>query len=440
MNRREFLRSTGLLLAGSGLASMVDACGTSAADHLTHATAPFSKAAADLQMEWWGNSDRASRTYQVINLFQTLNQQYQINGQYHTWGDYWPDLQKRIDGGSAPDILQMDMRYLDQYRQKGYLLDLTNYSPKPIDLKAVDHGLITQASVKGFYTLPIGGNLQALLYNVPLLAEAGITWPVGEYTWSDFAQFLVNLSQKLPKGAWPIEDFSVDITPFEVWIRQYGHELYTPDGGVAFTKQEAAAWFQYWADLRSEGAIVPYDVSHRDYSKLLTNEPIVSRKSAMVMAYSNFPAQYAAVMEDQLQLAGMPRGPKGTTPGTYVKVAMALSVFASSGDPSQSAQFLNYFVNDPAAGRALGLERGAPVNSAVAAAIRSSLTAMDRMTIDFFNSARKNTSAKTVLDPPGAGQFQTNLYNVGTAVLQGQVSISAGADSLVASAHQAVGK
>src|SRR5579859_1338874 len=152
MNRREFLQSTSLLLAGSGLASWIEACGTSEANHALHPTAPFTKAAANLQMEWWGNSDRASRTYQVINLFQTLNQQYQINGQYHTWGDYWPDLQKRIDTGAAPDVVQMDMRYLDQYSQRGYLLDLTDYSPKPIDLKEVDRGLITQASVKGFYT------------------------------------------------------------------------------------------------------------------------------------------------------------------------------------------------------------------------------------------------------------------------------------------------
>lgn len=423
----------GGVVLGPGLVAALEACRPTSSSSGSQ-FAPVITSPADLQMEWWGDSNRANRTNQVFQLFEQKRQQYQISGQSRTWGDYWTDLGQRLSQGDLPDVIQMDMRYIDQYTNAGALLDLSRYAPQPLDLSDVDRGLMKQATIRGFHSIPIAGNIQAIVYNRTLLDQAGVGFPKPGYTWTDFANFLDELARALPNGTWPIEDHAGQITQFEIFVRQHGHEMYTSSGGIGFSRDEARAWYQYWYDLRQAGVLTPWSVAHQSNNSSITQTTgMAMRKSAMVMAYSNLLESYGAVMADAVALGSDPRGPRGV-PGHYVKVSQLLSIWSKTKYRSQAAQFLDFWIHDLGAAQALGFDRGTPVSAKVSSRLLPTLTPSQQAELTFFQREQASASSKTVLDPSGAGNLQADMYPIADALTQGQITVDQAADRLMAAA------
>src|SRR6185436_4820565 len=77
-----------------------------------------------LRMFWWGAKERADRTDKVNALYQQKNPGTTIAGETLGWTDYWPRLATQAAGRNAPDVIQMDYRYIFEYARRGALLPL----------------------------------------------------------------------------------------------------------------------------------------------------------------------------------------------------------------------------------------------------------------------------------------------------------------------------
>ena len=85
-------------------------------------------------MFWWGSKERAERTDKVNQLYSQKNPGVTIDGETLGWTDYWPRLATQTAGRNAPDVIQMDYRYIFEYARRGALLPLDNYvrqGPQP---------------------------------------------------------------------------------------------------------------------------------------------------------------------------------------------------------------------------------------------------------------------------------------------------------------------
>src|SRR5205807_5627407 len=83
-----------------------------------------------LRMYWWGGKERADRTFKVNELYSAANPGVKIDGETLGWGDYWARLATQAAGRNAPDIIQMDYRYIFEYARRGALLPFDAYMPK----------------------------------------------------------------------------------------------------------------------------------------------------------------------------------------------------------------------------------------------------------------------------------------------------------------------
>jgi multiple sugar transport system substrate-binding protein len=72
-----------------------------------------------LRLLWWGSQPRAERTNKVSQLYQAKNAGTSITGEFLGWGDYWPRLATQVAGRNAPDVIQMDYRYIVEYARRG---------------------------------------------------------------------------------------------------------------------------------------------------------------------------------------------------------------------------------------------------------------------------------------------------------------------------------
>jgi multiple sugar transport system substrate-binding protein len=394
-----------------------------------------------LQLSFWGDASRNKLTRKAITSFQQIHPNITIHSWFTDFNSYFNKLNTQIAGGSAPDLIQMDMAYVAQYVNEHILLDLTSLvSNKTIDLSDFEKDQITETEDNGkLYGISLGGNYECMIYDTQLVQQAGLGDPPAIWTWDDFATYAGRISKALAsQKIYGTGDYSGAIDVFEIWVRQQGRELYTSDGKVAFTPQDAISWFTYWNELRSSGACAPAELQASVTSSGPAASLLVQGKAAFAIAHSNQFDGYQVVSKDKFALQLVPTGPQ---PGIYNKPSMLMSIAAKSKYADDAASFINFIINDSRGVKALGLDRGIPASARARSTLEAALTANDREVLAYANQVSNSGEVhpKTILDPPGAGKFQTALQNVSQAVSFGKQSATEGGNALYQQALKILG-
>lgn len=426
-------------LSGIGSLALLDlaACGGSTnTSTTTGISTTLTK--ADLQMSFWGNASRNKLTANAIKAFNTEHSQVSINSWFVDFTVYYQKLNTQIAGGTAPDLIQMDMSYLAQYDKEHLLLNLTPYiNNKTIVLSNFDKGLLTSSEDHNVpYGIPLGGNYECLVYDNNLIQQSGVGAPAASMTWAEFGTYVGEVSKALAsQKIVGIVDASGYLDLFEIFIRQFGHELWTADGKVAFTVDEVTSWFTYWNGLRSSGACASAELQASVTGSGAATSLLTKGKSAFDITHSNQFVGFQALTKHTLNFQQVPTASK---PGVYLKPSMLLSISANSKYAEDCATFINFLINDPNGARAIGLDRGVPGSSTARTALESVLSDTDKKVLAYVNlvGSGNQTSPKLVLDPSGAGKVQTNFGTVAQQVSFGKLSASAGAQAFVQQSQQ----
>ena len=160
----------------------------------------------ELRMTWWGGQARHDRTLQVIELYESRNPHVKILPEYSGFDGYFDKLSTQFAAGNAPDIIQYGGN-LNDYVARGVVLPLDDYVGSVIDLSKHSQSMIDAATFDGkFYGVTLGTNAFGVLINKTLFEEAGVPLPSRDWTWEDFAEISLQLSQKL-NGIYGTSDF-----------------------------------------------------------------------------------------------------------------------------------------------------------------------------------------------------------------------------------------
>ena len=118
--------------------------------------------------------------------------------------------------------------------------------------------------------------------------------------------------------------------------------------------------------------------------------------------------------------------------GTYYRASMFLSMTAQAQNKDLAAKFINFFVNDPSAGRILLVERGAPVASHIRSDIYQVVTPADRHVLDYLTKIGPFTGPADPPYPSGAGEIENPLMrNVMLEIMMKRVTPEAGLAQIV---------
>jgi pectin-derived oligosaccharide transport system substrate-binding protein len=376
------------------------------------------------QVAWWGGSDRAKRTQQVIKLFEKKHGM-KLSESFSDFDSYFQKLNTEAAGGGLPDVLQLGGGYVPQYMHKGQLLDLTTFAEKRIDVKDFDAGQLAQGRVNGkLYAVSIGGNMPAVIYNRTMIEKAGMQPPPDDISWDAFADYLGRLAKKLPAGSYPV-DHQGGAT-FTVWIRQRLAEPYTDDGKIAWTESDVREYFQYWDDLRKAGSNIPGEMVAAEIQNGAADaSPIVQGKAVFSFQWSNFLGQYQILTKDKLAMMRTPTG--GKQAGDFVQASQFFSISAKSKAAEAAADFIQFFIHDQAALKILGVERGVPASAKARDLVEPTLQPYDALQVRFLTDNNAKTRPKTQLDP-------ANSAAVGDAMTRAEQSISLAHTSVASAA------
>lgn len=385
-----------------------------------------------LRLFWWGSQPRADRTNKVSDLYKTKNPGTSITGEFLGWGDYWPRLATQVAGQNAPDVIQMDYRYIVQYARRGALAPLESYMPSKLDLGDFDKAQVEGGTVDGhLYGVSLGANSAATMLNTTAFQEAGIELPTQATTWEEFGKMAAEFTKASKrKGMYGTADGSGAEPLFENYLRQRGKALYTADGKIGFGVEEASEWFDMWGKFRESGACVPADIQALDKNDIETNTVSLG-KSAAGYAHSNQFVAYQQMNKDKLALTNYMRVTKDSKGGHYRKPSMFFSVSSQSKAVDQAVDYVNFFVKNPDAALLLGVERGIPESKAMREVVAAKLDAVGKIPLEYVAGLGDLAGKLPPPPPAGAGEGELTLRNISEQVAFAQLTPADGGKQLV---------
>jgi len=376
----------------------------------------------ELRMTWWGGQERHDRTLQVIELYESKNPHVKILPEYSGFDGYFDKLSTQFAAGNAPDIIQYGGN-LNDYVARGVVLPLDEYVGSAIDLSKHSQSMIDAATFDGkFYGVTLGTNAFGVLINKSLFEEAGVPLPSRDWTWEDFADISLQLSQKL-NGIYGTSDFKED--GFGIFLAQRGKVVHH-DGVLGYEESDIRDWFQMWQDLRDSGAAASAELQ-ASATQTPEQSLIVQRKVVMELVASNQYGAYSNATEDELVLWIAPSNAETGKNGVSLRPSQFLSGYSETKHPEEVAKFLDFFVNDPEAGAILGNDRGAPVNSEVLQSLIASASEIDQAIFTYIDWVGKSSDAPYVPNLPGYNEAYALFTKTMEAISFGYTSPEDGA-------------
>jgi len=387
---------------------------------------------ARLRAFWWGNPDRDKRTRAALDAFAKAND-IQISADAAPWGDYWTKLATQTAGGNAPDLIQMDYRYLFEYARRGSLLDLGSVMPKSLDLADFNASARDAGKVDGkLFAVTLGTNSKVAMYNRAALDRVGLKEIPFDWTWDEHRRVSIELSKLEPGKFWGSADNSRQEPGFEQWLQQRGKNLYTEEGRPGFTREDAVEWYAMWDALRKAGAIAPPEIGAASDGGAAQFE-VTRNLTAIGFAHSNQLTAYQALNKNPLAITVYPQLPGGKS-GHYIKPAMLMSVAARTRNADLAGRVVNFLVNEPEGVQALGIERGVPGSAKSQGLLAADLDELGKAQVNYVAAVSKIAVALPPPPPKGAGEIEKLMLRLGDAVAFGRTSVADGGAQLFSEA------
>jgi multiple sugar transport system substrate-binding protein len=418
LNRRSFMIGTagaaaGLAFGGGAMPAFADA--------------------TQLRAMWWGSPDRGKRTIGVAELFHAKNPDISVVGESISGDGYWAKLATGMASQNIADVFQLEPSTISDYSKRGACLALDQFVPSTLNVDSFGKDVLKLTTVDNkLYGVGLGLNSFAMFYDEEVFKKTGLTPPGPTTTWAEYADLVVEMTKAAGKrGYWGGPYGARYNYVLDAWLRQRGKSLYTDEGGLGFSVDDAKEWYSYWEDLRQRGGTVSADVQTLDQNVIESN-CLALGKSAIGMAYSNQLVGYQLVVKSKLAVTMLPREKKDGPSGHYYRPALIWSIGASSKNGEAAAKFINFFVNDPDAGKILGVERGVPMSPAVRAAILPTLNPVEQQTVKYVELLKDQVGTYPSPAPLGSQEFDQNVMRpVADQLAFGKITVAEAAKRLV---------
>lgn len=385
------------ILAGCGGGNNNNsAAATDSATNAPSETKPAATTSAEpvtLRIAWWGGDTRHSYTQQVIDMYEAKYPNVTIEPEYASFDDYWKKLAPQAAANRLPDIVQMDISYINQYGSNGQLEDLKPYLNSQIQVGDVNENVLSTGVInEKQYGIPLGVNVLGFQYDSELLKKAGVDSIPENWTWDQYKEIAAKAKSA---GLYIDGSMAADVF-FNYYLRTKGLALYNNDGSALGYEDDAlfTDFFGMLSGLIKDGAVPTQDKLSQNKG-VIEESDIVKGTGIGVWQWSN---QYVALqiaVNRPMALAQMP-GPD-MEKGLYMQPSMYWSVTSNSKVKEEAAKFVDFWINDPEANNLIKGERGVPISSKIKESVSSQLTDSGKQVFKFVADMEPTTSP---MSPP----------------------------------------
>lgn len=393
-SQRGFHRRT--VLAG-GLASslLLAACGPSAGGASTSNEVSFT---------FWGPSFYQEFTAEMVEAFHAAKPEVEVALQPSEWDGYWDRLATQVAGGTPPDVINMDGKFIAEYSGRGVLADLE--SLPGLDLSGIDAADLDAGRVDGVLTgLSTGSNAWVVVVNPALFEKAGVEMPDDTtWTWDDFRDIAQRIADS---GVATGVSGGASYADLTIFLRQKGEDLWAADG-MGCAAESLAEWYQLYLDLQESGATLGADAAVEDGSVTIEQTAFSTGRSAMSWTWTNQlqSVRDAAGTQDIVMLRPPSFAGSASENGLFKKATMYWSIAKASKNAEKAAELVDFLVSDPGAQKIQLLNRGVPSSAAAIEAMGDALTDTDQEVVEFLTAITPELGSAPAVQPMGTADSQ----------------------------------
>lgn len=289
-----------------------------------------------------------ARFAEAKTKFEALNPDIEIELQYINSSDsnLEKDLEKFVKttntamlAGKGPDIVELDQLPVEQYVQRGLLVDLETLIERDATFKRERYftNILDNAKVGGgLYGMPLSFFLMGLAGDVGSIAKAGVQVDDSAWTWDDFA----DIGGKLVKGG-----------PYKTAIFSMPENILT-----MMVMDDCGAFI----DVETRKASFESDVfisRMKQVKKMTENGIIGDQRPYFFQTQINSLGDYLTTLNEfggaEMRLYAKPHA-NGTGPGGYFRTYRTIGLSAASLVKQEAWKFIKFMMSD---------EIAAPLNS-----------------------------------------------------------------------------
>lgn len=400
----------GVFLTACGSTTMEETVAPSTAALAAATNAPETKApeaAAEpvkLRIAWWGSQERHDATQKALALYSEKFPNVTFESEFSGWDGYFDKLGIQFSAKNAPDIIQMDAAYLNEYVGRSLLADLGS-----VNVADMDKALMESGNVDGkLYAMPLGSAAFGMVVDKTVIEKLGLKVPEFGWTWDDYYKFGEEAKAKLGKDKYVFVDQSPDLYEYTAYQLSMGKGQVFTDKKLSIDKATWIAYMTKQEELRKAGIITPADITVTDKELDPKLDSVVNGSALVRHIFSNQVGAISGLKPDSLSFISLP---KGVNTGGWLKPGMFWSINAGSKQQEEAKKFIDWFINDQEAGKILGLSRGIPGNAQIVEALAPNFSPADKTSQDFINKAAPDAQ-KFVAEPQGWGNFKKDYKTV----------------------------
>ncbi|MBC8080752.1 MAG: extracellular solute-binding protein [Gorillibacterium sp.] len=361
-----------------------------------------------LRIMWWGSQTRHDATVKALAEYTKLNPHVTFEPEYSGWDGYWDKLSTQAAAKNAPDLIQMDAAYLNDYATRNQIAELDKVNVSDMDEALLNSGKVNEK----LYAVALGNNAIGMAYNKETIEKLGLSVPANGWTWEQYFQFGRDAKAKLGKDQYALADEARILDMYSLYQMSKGKGFYvTDDGKLNIDKDTWLEWQNIFVKLREEGVVPPATMSVTDKELDPNADLMLSGKIVIRRIHAAQIAALDTLIPNMVGVVTMPRGDQGAG---WLKPSMFWTVASSSPHQVEAQKFIDWFINDKAAADLLTTVRGVPVSKVVLEYMTPKLTPGDLLGIDMIQKTAEIAQPfKT--NPQGWGNFSGKEY---TAVME----------------------
>lgn len=318
-----------------------------------------------MRMSWWGGDSRNEAALTAIDSYMEINQHVTIQGEYGGWDGYLEKLTTQLAAGTAPDIMQTDYQWLDQFfKQIDLFVDLN--SNENMMLGGFDEAFLRGiSSPEGkLIGAPTGINGTALYMNKTLADELDIDYST-QMTWDRLLEegkrindanssvYMLNMTVNQDLRTMLFEPYLLNIT---------GQVLVRDDYTLGFDREDLIEAFTYVRALYDNNVIEPVaDTAHINTGQLYQNPKWLNNEVVFyIELISRFVPITSSIDGSEIIVVDFPAPKDAVNSGILVRPTSMLSVSSKSSAINEAVKFVSWFLNDNEAAMTRGLEWSIP--------------------------------------------------------------------------------
>lgn len=392
---------------------------------------------ATIRFNWWGSDARAQLQQQVIDDFEAAHPNITVEAETSNYDDYITKLSTSAAAGDLPDVLTVIDPFMYDYIDVGSFLDLTTVGDQ-LDLSNFPEDTFSDISGENGekYGVSLGVSGHGLVINQAVFEQYGVEVPDDEtWSWDDFEQAAVALSQASGGAA---VGFNLELTEqvANAWLRQNGETFGEGEGGEPvsdWTADTLTDWFEFQKKLIDDGATNSPDQAQEMFSAGASPEQslLAQGKAGMALISMNQLKQFEDAAGHELTPVLWPGETQAAERGGWTKQGTYLAISADTRYPEAAATFVDYLVNNEDAAAIMGLDRGVPANTEVAATLQGGLEGADLRFSEWVQRSQEVNTQPYYRLNTGVSTILTEAYaRANESVIFGSASPADAAESL----------